>query len=69
MRKRVLIVLGVLLIAASTIQMATAAARHAQKATRAHVPVTQQQLRERHGPPAPAATHTRGCDIFACYED
>jgi hypothetical protein len=41
MRKRVLIILGVLLIAASTIQMATAAA-NARKAARAPAPVTQQ---------------------------
>jgi hypothetical protein len=68
MRKRVLTVLGVLLIAALTIQMATAAARNARKGARAPVPVTQ-QLRERHGVPAPAATHNRSCDRFWCYED
>jgi hypothetical protein len=68
MRKRVLIVLGVLLIAASTIQMATAAARNARKAARAPVPVTQ-QLRESHRLSAPAAIHARSCDRFWCYED
>jgi hypothetical protein len=69
MRKRVLTVLGVLLIAAAlTIQTATAAARNARKAARAPVPVTQ-QLRERHGLSAPAAVHNRSCDRFWCYED
>ncbi len=58
MRKRVLIALAVLLIAASTIQMATAAARNARKAARAPVPVTQ-QLRDRLGLSAPAAIHAR----------
>jgi hypothetical protein len=67
MRKNVLTVLGVLLIAALTIQMATAAARHARKAARAPVPVTQ-QLRERH-PSTPPAIHNRSCDIIWCYED
>ena len=67
MRKRVLTVLGVLLIAALTIQMATAAARNAQKA--AHAPVPAQELRERHVVPAPAAIHNRSCDKFWCYED
>jgi hypothetical protein len=68
MRKRVLTVLGVLLIAALTIQMATAAARHARKAARAPVPVTQ-QLRERHELSAPAVIHNRSCDRLWCYED
>ena len=68
MRKRVLTVLGVLLIAAVTIQMATAAARHARKAARAPVPVTQ-QLRERHGLAPPAAVHNKSCDRFWCYDD
>jgi hypothetical protein len=68
MRKRVLTVLGVLLIAALTIQMATAAARNARKAARTPVSVTQ-QLRERHGVSAPAAIHNRSCDRFWCYED
>jgi len=68
MRKTVLTVLGVLLIAALTMQMATAAARNSRKAARAAAPVTQ-QLRERHGVSAPAAIHTRSCDRFWCYED
>jgi hypothetical protein len=68
MRKTVLTVLGVLLIAALTIQMAAAAARRARKAARAPVPVTQ-QLRERHRLSTPAAIHNRSCDIIWCYED
>jgi hypothetical protein len=46
--KRVLTVIGGLLIAALTIQMATAAARNARKAARAPVPVAQ-QLRDAFG--------------------
>jgi hypothetical protein len=68
MRKRVLTVVGVLLIATLTIQTATAAARHARKATRAPVPLTQ-QVRDSHALSATAPVHTRSCDIFACYED
>jgi hypothetical protein len=68
MRKRVLTVLGVLLIATLTIQTGTAAARHARKATRAPVPLTQ-QVRDSHALSATAPVHTRSCDIFACYED
>ena len=68
MRKRVLTVLGVLLIAALTTQMATAAARHARKAARAPVPVTQ-QLRERHELAPPAAIHNKSCDRLWCYDD
>ena len=68
MRKRILTVLGVLLIAALTIQTAAAAARNARKAARGSVPVTQ-QLRERHESSAPAAIQNRSCDRFWCYED
>jgi hypothetical protein len=68
MLKRVLTALGVLLIAASTIQVATAAARHARKAARAPIPLTQ-QVRDSHALSAPAPVHSRSCDIFACYED
>jgi hypothetical protein len=42
MRKKLLTVLSVLLIAALTIQMATAAGRNARKAARSPVPVTHQ---------------------------
>jgi uncharacterized membrane protein YjgN (DUF898 family) len=66
MRRRVLTVLGVLLIATLTIQTATAAARNARKSVRAAVPVTQQP---REGLSAPAAVHSRSCDRFWCYED
>jgi hypothetical protein len=68
MRKNVLTVLGVLLIAALTIQMATAAPRNARKAARVAVPVTQ-QLRERQRLSTPAAIHNRSCDRIWCYED
>ena len=68
MRNKVLTVLSVLLIAALTTPMATATPRHARKAARAPVPVTQ-QLRERQRISPPAATHNRSCDIIWCYED
>jgi hypothetical protein len=85
MRKKVLIVLG-MLAAALTIQMGTAAA--GGKAARAADPVTQ-QLRdvygsvdrpstapsghsnrsERPGLSAPVAADNKSCDIFYCYEN
>jgi hypothetical protein len=68
MRKRVLTVLGALLIAALTTQMATAAARHVRKGTRASAPATQ-QLRKQHGLSAPAASVTKSCDVVWCYPD
>jgi hypothetical protein len=68
MPNKVLTVLGAFLIAALTTQMAAAAARHARKAARPPIPVTQ-QLRERQPPSAPAVTHNRSCDIIWCYED
>jgi hypothetical protein len=81
MRIRVLTALGVLLVAASTIQTATAAARAPVQVTR--------QLRDafgsvdrpsaaqsdyshdsqRHGLSAPAAVDTRSCDVIWCYQD
>ena len=67
MRKRVLSIFGVLVTAVLTIQMATAAPRSARKAARAQAPVTH-QVRDAFGS-APAAVHSRSCDIFACYED
>lgn len=69
MRKRVLTVLGGLLIAALTIQTATAAARHGRKPVRASAPVTQQLRDIRHGPSAPAASDTKSCDRIWCYPD
>jgi hypothetical protein len=67
MRKRVLAVLAVLLIAALTTEMATAA-RHVRKGTRASAPATQ-QLRKQHGLSAPAASVTKSCDVVWCYPD
>jgi hypothetical protein len=82
MPARVLTVLGVLLIAALTIQEATAAARNAGKAARASGPVAQQRRdgfgsaqsdysyrSKRHGLSAPAATGTKSCDVIWCYEN
>jgi hypothetical protein len=62
MRRTVLTVIGVLLIATLTSQTTTAAARYARKFARAAVPVTQQLS-------APAAIQSRTCDIRWCYED
>jgi hypothetical protein len=42
MRKTVLTILGVLLIAGSTVQMTAAAERHVRKADRAPIPTSQQ---------------------------
>ena len=67
MRKRVLAVLAVLLIAALTTEMATAA-RHVRKGTRASAPTTQ-QLRKQHGLSAPAASDAKSCDVVWCYSD
>jgi hypothetical protein len=68
MRKRILTVLGVLLIAALTIQAAMAA-HNRRKPARAPVPATQQLRDTRHGPSAPADTNTKSCDILWCYPD
>jgi len=73
MRKRVLTVLGVSLIAALTMQTDTAAARNARKA--AHAPVaTNQQLRNAFGSmdrPSTAKPEVgeRSCDNLWCYAD
>jgi hypothetical protein len=81
MRTRILTILGVLLVAVSTNQMGTAAARGVRKVTRAPHPINQ-QLRnasgsvgsssiaqsnhsERYG--SAAAVLGRSCDIFWCY--
>jgi hypothetical protein len=69
MRKRVLTVLGVLLIAASTMQMATAAVRNARKAARVHVSVNQQLRDTPHKLSAPAAIDNKSCDTTWCYEN
>jgi hypothetical protein len=67
MQKRVLAVLGVLLVAALTTEMATAA-RHVRKAARASAPVTQQPRKQR-GLSAPAASDAKSCDVVWCYSD
>ena len=69
MRKRVLTVLGVLLIATLTIPTATAAHK-SRKPARAPGAVTQ-QLRDAFGSAdsAPAAMHQKSCDVLWCYEN
>jgi hypothetical protein len=67
MRKRVLPRLGVLIIAALTIQTATATTRHTRKAARNPAPVTH-QLRDAYGS-APEAVGTKSCDAIWCYEN
>jgi hypothetical protein len=69
MRKSVLTVLGVLLIAASTIQMATATVRNARKAARVHVSVNQQLRDTPHRLSTPAAIDNKSCDTTWCYEN
>jgi hypothetical protein len=61
---RVLTVLGVLLMAASTVQTASAA-RHGRKS--AHAFMTQQSRDARAY--APASSDTRSCDIIWCYQN
>jgi hypothetical protein len=67
MRKRVLTHLGVLVIAAWTIQTATAAAPHTRKATRSRAPATH-QIREAFGS-VPEAVGGKSCDVVWCYEN
>jgi hypothetical protein len=67
MRKGVLTVLALLLIAALTTEMATAA-RHIRKAARGSATVPQ-QLRKPHGFSAPAASDAKSCDVVWCYSD
>ncbi|WP_213737442.1 hypothetical protein [Bradyrhizobium sp. dw_411] len=59
MRRSVLTVLAVVLMAALTIETADAA-RHGRKPAR----TTQQ-----HGGPRPAASDTKSCDIIWCYQN
>jgi len=66
MRKRVLNILSVLVIAALTIQIATAAPRGAQR-TRVHAPATH-QLRDAFGSTS-KAVGSKSCDILWCYEN
>ena len=67
MRKRVLSILGVLVIAALTIQIANAAPPRVRKAIRAPAPVAQ-QFRDAFGS-APKPVGSKSCDIFWCHED
>lgn len=67
MRKKVLSRLGVLVIAALTIQTATAATRHTRKAARNPAAVTH-QARDAYGS-APEAVGTKSCDVIWCYEN
>jgi hypothetical protein len=67
MRKRMLGILRVLIIAALSIQMAIAAPRSARKAARAPAPVNH-QIRDAFGA-ASNAVGSKSCDIFWCYEN
>jgi hypothetical protein len=67
MRKRVLSILGVVVIAALTVQMATAAPSSARKAARGHAPAIH-QFRDAFGS-APKAVVSESCDRFWCYKD
>jgi hypothetical protein len=67
MRKRILLRLGVLVIAALTIQTATAATLHTQRAARNPAHVTH-QVRDAFGS-APEAVGSKSCDIIWCYEN
>jgi hypothetical protein len=67
MRKRMLANLGLLVIAALTIQTATASTRHIRKVVRNTAAVTH-QLRDAYGS-APEAVGSKSCDLIWCYED
>jgi hypothetical protein len=67
MRKRVFGILGVLIIAALTVQMAAAAPRSAGKARRAPASVAH-QFRDAFDL-APKPVGSKSCDIFACYQN
>jgi hypothetical protein len=67
MRKRVLTRLGVLVLAALTIQTATVAARHTRKGVRNPALVTHQP-RHAFGS-APEAVGSKSCDVIWCYEN
>ena len=69
MRKEVLSIFGVLVIAALTIQMATAAPRSARKAVRTPTPVTHQP-RDAFGSALEAVgSISKSCDRFWWYEN
>ena len=67
MRKWILIALSVVLTAALTIQMASAAPRHARKT--AHAAAAQQFRGAYDSRPAPAASGNKSCDVIWCYSD
>ena len=67
MRQNALSILGVLIIAALTVQMATAAPSSARKAGRGHAPAIH-QFRDSFGS-APKAAVSESCDRFWCYKD
>jgi hypothetical protein len=67
MRKRVLSIVGVLIFAVLTIQMAMAAPRSPRKVARAPALITH-QFRDAFGS-APKITGSKSCDIFWCYEN
>jgi hypothetical protein len=67
MRKTIFSVLGILVIAASTVQMASAAPRTARKAAHVPAPATQQfrdSFDSANGP-----VRSKSCDIVWCYEN
>jgi hypothetical protein len=67
MRKRVLSILGALVIAALTIPTANAASPRVPKAARAPAPVAH-QFRDAFGS-APKPIGSKSCDIFWCHEN
>ena len=67
MRKRILIVVGVVLTTALTIQIASAAPRHARKT--AHAAAAQQFRGAYDSRTAPAASGNKSCDVIWCYSD
>lgn len=81
MRSKILTVFGVLLVATSTIQIETAAARSIRKLTRVPHPqprdalgsvgqpsTAQSNHSERHGLSPSTAVESKSCDVFWCYE-
>ncbi len=71
MQKKVLTVVGALLVTGLTIQIAAAATHHGHKAVRANAAATRQPRDAFGSMPsaAPADTGTRSCDIVYCYPD
>jgi hypothetical protein len=67
MRKSVLNILGILAIAALTVQTASATPRHEQKTARVPAPATQQFRNALGATTAPI--REKSCDIIWCYEN